>query len=382
MNNKEFNAKEDLVMFVDASRNRSGGSVVYLRNFFNYFDFKKTRIKKIIICSNKNVLQELQDTKNIVHYSHSFLEKNLLFQIFWQLFILPCYLKKMKIDLLYTTDSSTFCIFKPSVVFNQDILAFDTNTLKKLPLNFSKVRLFLIKFIQIRAMNNANHIIFLSQFSKNFISNYLRQNLNYSIIPHGREYVEKKFVKSSWHFNNDITLLYVSPILKYKNHEIVVKSYENLKKKNKNLKIKFIGKIYDRKLYNELISKYKSINEKNFMGEIDHKEVKKYIKQSDIFIFASNSETFGITLLEAMTQGIPIICSNQSSLPEILEDGGLYFDPSSQIELSEKIDLLINDIILRKALSRKAMKISKKYSWEKNLNSFYKIINKNFDLNS
>ena len=83
-----------------------------------------------------------------------------------------------------------------------------------------------------------------------------------------------------------------------------------------------------------------------------------------------------------MTQGIPIICSNQSSLPEILEDGGLYFDPSSQIELSEKIDLLINDIILRKALSRKAMKISKKYSWEKNLNSFYKIINKNFDLNS
>ena len=72
MNNKEFNAKEDLVMFVDASRNRSGGSVVYLRNFFNYFDFKKTRIKKIIICSNKNVLQELQDTKNmsitVIHF--------------------------------------------------------------------------------------------------------------------------------------------------------------------------------------------------------------------------------------------------------------------------------------------------------------------------
>lgn len=376
MNNKVFNSKKNLVMFVDASRNRSGGAVVYLKNFFNNFDFKKTRIKKIIICSNKNVLQQLQDTKNIVHYSHSFLEKNLLFQIFWQLFILPYLLKKMKIDLLYTTDSSTVCIFKPSIVFNQDILAFDTNTLKKLPLNFSKVRLFLIKFIQIRAMNNANHIIFLSKFTKNFISSCLRQNLNYSIIPHGREYVEKKFVKSSWHFNKYINLLYVSPILKYKNHEIVVKSYENLKLKHKNLRLKFIGKIHDRGLYNDLISKYKNINEDNFVGEISQNEIKIHIKRADIFIFASNSETFGITLLEAMTQGIPIICSNQSSLPEILEDGGLYFDPSNYMELSAKIDLLISEIALRKQISKKALKISKKYSWSKNLKSFYNVVNK------
>ena len=77
MNNKVFNSKENLVMFVDASRNRSGGSIVYLKNFLDNFDFKKTRIKKIIICSNKYVLEQMQDTKNIVHYSHVFLEKNL-----------------------------------------------------------------------------------------------------------------------------------------------------------------------------------------------------------------------------------------------------------------------------------------------------------------
>ena len=57
-------------------------------------------------------------------------------------------------------------------------------------------------------------------------------------------------------------------------------------------------------------------------------------KKSDIFVFASNSETFGITLLEAMSQAVPIVCSNQSSLPEVLQDGGLYFDPSNYIDLS------------------------------------------------
>ena len=115
-------------------------------------------------------------------------------------------------------------------------------------------------------------------------------------------------------FKKNINLLYISPILKYKNHEIVIKSYERLKVKYKNLKIKFIGKIHEKNLYRDLISKYKTINKENFLGEINHDEIKKCIKKADIFVFASNSETFGITLLEAMTQAIPIVCSNQSSL--------------------------------------------------------------------
>ena len=112
-----------------------------------------------------------------------FLQKNILFQIIWQLFLLPKILRKLNVSLLYTTDSSTFCNFNPSIVFNQDILAFDTITLKKLPFNFSKIRLLLIRFIQIRAMNNANHVIFLSEFTKKLISKFLNKNIKYSIIP-------------------------------------------------------------------------------------------------------------------------------------------------------------------------------------------------------
>ena len=45
-----------------------------------------------------------------------------------------------------------------------------------------------------------------------------------------------------------------------------------------------------------------------------------------IFVFASSTETFGISLLEAMAVGMPIVCSDKSSLPEVLQNGGLYFD--------------------------------------------------------
>ena len=371
-----FVDNNEKILFIDASRNRSGGAVVYLKNFLKYFDFKKTKIEKIIVCSYQELLDELPHNKKIILYNHSFLQKNILFQIIWQLFLLPKILKKLNVSLLYTTDSSTFCNFNPSIVFNQDILAFDTITLKKLPFNFSKIRLLLIRFIQIRAMNNANHVIFLSEFTKKLISKFLNKNIKYSIIPHGREIIKNEFIKNSWLLKKNINLLYISPILKYKNHEIVIKSYERLKVKYKNLKIKFIGKIQEKNLYLDLISKYKTINKENFLGEINHDEIKKCIKNSDIFVFASNSETFGITLLEAMTQAVPIVCSNQSSLPEVLQDGGLYFDPSNYIDLSSKIDLLINEIALREKLSQNALNISKQYSWSKNLKSFYDIVNK------
>ena len=92
--------------------------------------------------------------------------------------------------------------------------------------------------------------------------------------------------------------------------------------------------------------------------------------QSDIFVFASSSETFGITLLEGMAIGIPIICSNRSSLPEILKNGGIYFNPKNDLQLSNKIDLLIRNKQLRKIKSEHSKKLALKFSWENNIKQF------------
>ena len=84
-----FVDNNEKILFIDASRNRSGGAIVYLKNFLNYFDFKKNKIEKIIVCSYQELLDELPHNKKIILYNHSFLQKNILFQIIWQLFLLP-----------------------------------------------------------------------------------------------------------------------------------------------------------------------------------------------------------------------------------------------------------------------------------------------------
>ena len=94
-------------------------------------------------------------------------------------------------------------------------------------------------------------------------------------------------------------------------------------------------------------------------------EVKKFYHNSDCFIFASSCENMPNSLIEAMSSGLPIICSNLGPMKEFLKDGGEYFNPLSEIDLTNKLKKIINDQKLRNKLAKKAHIYSSNYSWEK-----------------
>ncbi len=248
---------------IDASRNRSGGAIVYLKNFIKHLNIKNTKINKILIFSHKKILKQIPQRSFLIKCSHYLLESNIFFQIIWQLIFLPIFLKKNKIDILYSTDTSTFCKYSPSIVFNQDILSFDKEALNLIPFSFEKIRLYIIKYIQIRSMNNANEVIFLSNSSREIISKFLKIKTNHNIIHHGIEENLKNLSKRknkdfSWNYysKKKIKIVYVSPLFAYKNHSTVAKAYSRLKKKYKNLDIKFIGKYeHNLNLLNDIINK-------------------------------------------------------------------------------------------------------------------------------
>ena len=170
--------KKKYTLVIDATRNRSGGSKVYLINLIKNLNLNLTKIKKVILFSHKSLLKQIPNRPFLSKYSHPFIEKNILFKIFWQMIYLPNFLRKDDNNILFTTDATSFCKYKPSIVFNQDILAFDKEALKQIPFGLFKIRIYLIKFVQIFAMNNASKVIFLSKFSKKVISSYLRKNLD------------------------------------------------------------------------------------------------------------------------------------------------------------------------------------------------------------
>jgi len=86
---------------------------------------------------------------------------------------------------------------------------------------------------------------------------------------------------------------------------------------------------------------------------------------ADVFIFPSFYEGFGLPPLEAMSCGIPIICSNAASLPEVVGQAGILFEPHDSEKLCSLIaEVLLNET-LRKTMVFQGLKQAQNFSWTK-----------------
>jgi glycosyltransferase involved in cell wall biosynthesis len=81
------------------------------------------------------------------------------------------------------------------------------------------------------------------------------------------------------------------------------------------------------------------------------------------FIYPSLFEGFGMPVLEALTLGAPVLCSNTTSLPEAAGDAALYFDPSDTESIANAMQRLGSGEVSRNALRAAALEQSKRFSW-------------------
>jgi len=101
------------------------------------------------------------------------------------------------------------------------------------------------------------------------------------------------------------------------------------------------------------------------LGYTSHEQLRELYSKADIFVYPSLYEGFGIPVLEAMASGCPIICSNRSSLPEVIGNCGIKFDPENTEELSQKILTLAKKPDEKKRLKKCGIERAKDFSWIK-----------------
>ena len=115
-------------------------------------------------------------------------------------------------------------------------------------------------------------------------------------------------------------------------------------------------------------------------GFVNQDKLPTLLKKTDIFVFASSCENMPNTLIEAMSSGVPIACSNKGPMPEVLKKGGVYFDPENPKSIAIAIKKLIKNKKFRLKISKESVELSKKYSWkicsEKTLTFLYKVVKK------
>ncbi len=101
------------------------------------------------------------------------------------------------------------------------------------------------------------------------------------------------------------------------------------------------------------------------LGYLDDKDVSDLYSLALTLVHPSKMEGFGLTGLEAMSLGLPVISSNASCLPEVYGEAALYFDPNSKQDLVDCLEKLIKDSVLRDTLIAAGYHQVRKYSWDK-----------------
>jgi glycosyltransferase involved in cell wall biosynthesis len=165
--------------------------------------------------------------------------------------------------------------------------------------------------------------------------------------------------------------LHVGVLEKRKNIITLLEAFALVAKNNPNLKLVLVGntpvkeKLNDAPNIEEAIDRLQLNNSIVRLGYLDAENLASIYQCAFAYVFPSLNEGFGLPVLEAFNAGLPIICSNNSALPEVAREAALYFDPYDKNALCFQMQQLIADPTLRRALEQKGKQRLSQFSWLK-----------------
>jgi glycosyltransferase involved in cell wall biosynthesis len=102
-----------------------------------------------------------------------------------------------------------------------------------------------------------------------------------------------------------------------------------------------------------------------FLGWVSDEDLEGLYRAATCFVFPSLAEGFGIPVLEAMERGVPVACSDASSLPEVAGDAARYFDPRDEAEIAAAVGELLDSPDERERLARAGRERAAQFRWER-----------------
>ena len=162
-------------------------------------------------------------------------------------------------------------------------------------------------------------------------------------------------------------LISVSRLSKEKNLYFLLDGIKNLKETTElNFKLIIIGSGSEKENIEQFIKDNSLENYIELIGAVDFREMAKYYLASDLFVFASTTETQGMVLLEAMAAKNPVVAVKSSGIDDVIENGVNGYKTEEKLDKwSSRIEELLTDRQKHDEFSQNAFKTAKSYSIEK-----------------
>ena len=184
-----------------------------------------------------------------------------------------------------------------------------------------------------------------------------------------------KAVKRKYHLP-DRFILYVGTLEPRKNLPRLIKSYRLLRQKGLRHGLVVAGGrgwLYDDVF--EAAGRDGLGEHIVFAGHVNEEDLLALYQSADVFAYPSLYEGFGFPVLEAMACGIPVVCSDRGSLPEVAGDAALLVDPTDEPAMAAALDRALHDGDLRRHMVARGLERARQFTWARvarNLLSVYR----------
>jgi len=236
-----------------------------------------------------------------------------------------------------------------------------------------------IKFARKLLIKRADKITVISEYLKKYVQK-IRRNAPVIVIPNGVDldnfcrdfsYGELSVLQDQVGIKpGERAIITISRLVPKNGVSDLIRAAAALSEKRKEpvFKLLLLGKGEQKNELAKLADDLKIKDKVIFIGQVNHSDLPKYLKISDVFVRPSLSEGLGNAFLEAMAASVPIVGTRVGGIPDFLKNGetGLFCKVGDPEDIAQKIEQVIFDESLRKKIVENAFELMKeKYSWGK-----------------
>jgi len=348
---------------------RVGGSEIYVRNLVAWLPRVSPRDRFVVFVNRESagVFEEISPDVEVVNCALSATSRPA--RILWEQFVLPFQIRRHAIDILFSAgNTAPFICPVPSFVMIHDLQHVN------LPENFTRFQLFFLKTIIYMSARSARGVLTISEKSKTDIVRH------YGIAPervfithlasdagsfHARSAKEVEAVREKYRLPERF-ILYIASSLPHKNYSRLLDAFKLVKAKDPAVKLVLIGAREGGQ--GEISARIDRLGIKDdvvFSGWLPFEDIPLIYAASELFVFPSLHEGFGIPVLEAMASGVPVVCSGIEPLTEVAGDAAFFVDPFDPAAMADGILSLLGDKALRERLVASGLERAGEFSWEK-----------------
>lgn len=359
-----------VILGIDAFNIRAGGGVTHLVELLAAADPERYGFSKVVVWTPRKTRDRLPkrpwlDTPDVPE-----LEGTLFHRAWWHRKVSHKMQVEAGCDIVLVPGGIAAGGFQPCVTMSQNLLPFAPREVWRYGLSAMTLKLWLIRLSQLRSFRRSQGIIFLSDFARATIEPLLpRGGADVAIVPHGVNDVFRLPPRPVADFSEDrpCSILYVSIVSPYKHQWHVVDAVARLKAEGLSVRLDLIGPP-DRGIARLQAAMSKADREGAFVtwhGAVPYESLSTRYAEADIGLFASSCENMPNILVEGMAAGLPMACSDRGPMPEVLGEGGVYFDPEDPESIATALRKLFFDGEVRGRMAQASSERSARFTWKK-----------------